>query len=51
MLSALKKAFFFYRDKKLWKNLVQSGMSKDFSWRKSAEEYIKIYKIILDKIK
>ena len=51
MLSALKKAFFFYRDKKLWKSLVQSGMSKDFSWRKSAEEYIKIYKIILDKIK
>ena len=36
---------FIYRDK--WQQLQQRAMSQDFSWWKSALEYIKIYKEIL----
>ncbi len=36
---------FHYKDK--WRELQQRGMSQDFSWLKSALEYIKMYKEIL----
>ena len=36
---------FIYRDR--WQQLQQRAMSQDFSWLKSALEYIKIYKEIL----
>ena len=36
---------FHYKDK--WQELQQRGMSQDFSWIKSALEYIKMYKEIL----
>lgn len=38
---------FRYKDK--WKELQQRGMQQDFSWYKSALEYIKIYKQITGK--
>ena len=38
---------FHYKDK--WRELQQRGMSQDFSWLKSALEYIKMYKEILGK--
>ncbi|KKQ62243.1 MAG: Glycogen synthase [Parcubacteria group bacterium GW2011_GWE2_38_18] len=28
---------------KAWKKLIQNGMKKDFSWQKSAKEYLKLY--------
>ncbi len=41
----LKKAVDLYRDKpKQWEKLMQNGMTKDFSWNKSAKEYLKMYK-------
>jgi starch synthase len=36
---------FSYKDK--WQELQQRGMMQDFSWVKSALEYIKMYKEIL----
>ena len=36
---------FFYKDR--WQQLQQRAMSQDFSWLRSALEYIKIYKEIL----
>ena len=36
---------FHYKDK--WQELQQRGMSQDFSWLKSALEYIKMYKEII----
>jgi len=32
-----------YKKKDVWKKLQINGMKKDFSWKKSAKEYIKIY--------
>ncbi len=33
-----------YKDSRLWKTLQHNGMSKDFSWAKSATQYDAIYK-------
>ncbi len=35
----------FRNDKKKWENLIKKGMSRDFSWLKSAGEYVKLYQI------
>ncbi len=33
----------YHSNKKAWKGLMKSGMTADFSWGKSAEEYLEIY--------
>lgn len=43
MLYTIRRAISFYRQKDIWENIVRQGMRKDFSWRKSAEEYMKLY--------
>lgn len=44
----LKDVMFFaidtYNDKAAWKNLVKQAMDKDYSWNKSAQAYIDLYK-------
>ncbi|WP_182866765.1 glycogen synthase GlgA [Stieleria mannarensis] len=32
-----------YHDQKNWKNLVERAMSADWSWRKSASQYVELY--------
>ena len=32
-----------FRDKRLWDKIVKNAMRQDFSWEKSAEEYLKIF--------
>jgi glycogen synthase len=32
-----------HKDARLWKTLQQNGMSKDFSWARSARTYNEIY--------
>jgi starch synthase len=36
----------YYRKPKLWRRLQINGMEKDFSWDKSAKEYLKLYKLL-----
>lgn len=43
LLKAILLALFVYRDKALWKRLMVTGMKSDFSWKRSAEEYVKLY--------
>lgn len=44
MLNTIRRAVDFYYNKKdIWKLLVQRGMKADFSWDKSAVEYMKMY--------
>jgi starch synthase len=50
LVEAIKCAVEIYKNKKLWKKLMSNGMALDFSWDKSAEDYINIYKTI-DKLK
>lgn len=44
MLNGIRYAIHIFNDKKEWKKLVKSAMSYDFSWEKSAQEYLNVYK-------
>ena len=46
MLDALVRARSLYDDKKKWGVLVTKALKEDFSWKKSAELYIGLYKDI-----
>jgi starch synthase len=43
MLAAIKRALTVYLNKELMKKLRIEGMSEDFSWDKSAKEYVRLY--------
>ena len=45
LLRTMKRALkVYYNNPKKWKQLQINGMKKDFSWDKSAKEYLKLYK-------
>jgi starch synthase len=43
MLFRLKDALALYEDKSAWNTLRKNAMKTDFTWKKSAKEYIQIY--------
>ncbi|NLW25960.1 glycogen synthase GlgA [Acetivibrio saccincola] len=43
MLFAVKQAVHYYYHRATWEYLMYNGMSLDFSWEKSAKEYIELY--------
>ena len=47
MLGAIQRAEGLYYNKKLWKEAQESAMSSDFSWNKSADDYVNMYKMIM----
>ena len=47
MLGAISRAIDFFRQKDIWKAIVKNGMLQDFSWNKSAQEYLELYKKML----
>lgn len=47
LLQAVERALKIYRDEKTWNNAIKNAMQQDFSWEKSAKEYIALYKKIL----
>jgi starch synthase len=47
LLEALTRALTLFRDRRKWKALQQAGMQQDFSWDRSAGEYVKIYDRVL----
>lgn len=49
MLYAIKEAVHFFHHRSTWKHLMKKGMETDFSWKKSAKEYITIYKKAITK--
>lgn len=44
LTDAIERAINAFKNKKLWKKIQTNGMTQDFSWGKSAEKYIEIYK-------
>mgnify|MGYP002627440056 CR=1 FL=1 len=49
MLDAIRRAVdTYYNDKEAWTGLMKRGMTADFSWDKSAKDYLDIYTSLLD---
>lgn len=43
LLEAIKRALILYSAPDSWKKMQITGMEKDFSWQKSAEQYLALY--------
>jgi starch synthase len=43
---AVERAVHLYEDKVLWKKLVTRAMAYDFSWARSAEQYLELYRLL-----
>ncbi|MCK4994711.1 MAG: glycogen synthase GlgA [Candidatus Omnitrophica bacterium] len=46
LLEAIKRSLCVYNDDKTWQKLVIRAMKCDFSWKKSAKDYVNLYKSI-----
>lgn len=44
---AIIRASELYKQKKEWEKLMKRAMAKDFSWEKSAQEYVKLFEMAL----
>ncbi|HHT9110095.1 MAG TPA: glycogen synthase GlgA [Candidatus Brocadiaceae bacterium] len=47
LLSTIIRALDFFKNKAQWARLVKNGMSQDWSWERSAREYLTLYKKVL----
>jgi starch synthase len=45
LLDAVRLALHHFTDERIWKRIQLNGMSKDFSWKRPAMEYAKLYKV------
>ncbi|MGE5027937.1 MAG: glycogen synthase GlgA, partial [Betaproteobacteria bacterium] len=41
--ASVQRALAAYRDNKAWRQIQRNGMKQDFSWKKSAEDYLALY--------
>jgi starch synthase len=46
LLEKIYEALLTFADQRLWNSLMMNGMAADFSWNKSAERYIEMYRRI-----
>lgn len=46
--NALKDALAFYEKPEKWQQIQKRGMKKDFSWDRSAREYLDVYRKVLE---
>ena len=47
MLAALRAALRAFAAPADWKRLQQNGMKEDYSWERSARDYVKVYKGVI----
>jgi starch synthase len=43
LVDCLRRALVVYSNRNRWNRLVRNGMKQDFSWERSAREYVKVY--------
>lgn len=48
MLGAILRAKGLYENKELWEDAMKRAMDSDFSWKRSAQDYVNVYKMILN---
>ena len=46
MVEAIDRSVITFQNKKLWYGLMKNGMNEDFSWHRSAEKYVSMYRDI-----
>jgi len=46
LVRVIEQAIAAYREPQVWRQLVTNGMRKDFSWGRSAEQYLEIYQTV-----
>jgi starch synthase len=51
MLGALRRALAFHRQGDQWRKLQRNGMSRDFSWRASADGYDRVYLRAIERVR
>lgn len=49
LLQTIRRAIALFRQKVLWTRLVQNAMATDFSWERPAKEYVRLYRVALDR--
>ena len=50
MMGALRRALSYMRQPEMWSVVQRNGMSRDFSWRRCAEGYERIYALARDRV-
>ncbi|MFN3534880.1 MAG: glycogen synthase, partial [Desulfatiglandales bacterium] len=43
LMWAIREALRYYEDKEMWRRLILNGLGSDFSWERSAREYLELY--------
>jgi starch synthase len=46
-LAAVKRALEAFEDRDLWNQIVHNALQADFSWERSAREYLRLYQSLL----
>jgi len=49
LFKSVERAVNTFANKKVWNKIQQNGMKLDFSWEKSAEKYLELYKLAKEK--
>ncbi|MBN2149055.1 MAG: glycogen synthase [Anaerolineales bacterium] len=49
LAEAILRAMEVFSDQQKWRELIQRGMGQDFSWERSAREYLKLYQELVQK--
>jgi starch synthase len=44
LIDCLRRALAVYGDRTKWRSLMRNGMKQDFSWERSAKEYVTVYR-------
>jgi starch synthase len=47
---AIERALITWTERPIWEQLVRNGMSADWSWNRSAREYLVLYEEILQRV-
>ena len=51
LFKSVERAVNTFKEKDVWRKIQQNGMKQDFSWDKSAEKYMELYKLAMEKRK
>lgn len=48
LLASLDRALLEFRDRPRWRTLVRRALQQDFSWERSAQDYLELYRLCLE---